>query len=195
MPTPSPFRPAQQQGRRRRDRARRSRSPSRISARTKSPFSRSSMQVDRRWRALFPAAQLAQIHRLAEPARRFADQQDRLACALEGERGRLGEIVDEPDAADRRRRQNRAAVGLVVERHVAGHDWKVENLAGFRDAADAADELAHDLRPLRIAEIEIVGDRERPARRPRSDCASIPPPPACRPRTDRPRNSAASRRW
>ena len=54
------------------------------------------------------------------------------------------------------------AVGLVVERHVAGHDREVERLAGLRDAADAADELAHDLRPFRIAEIEIVGDGERP---------------------------------
>jgi hypothetical protein len=50
-----------------------------------------------------------------------------------------------------------------VERDIAGHDREIERLARLRNAAHAADQLAHDLGPLRIAEIEIVGDRERPA--------------------------------
>jgi hypothetical protein len=33
--------------------------------------------------------------------------------------------------------------------------------AGFRDTFQAADELAHDLGPLGIAEVEVVGDRKR----------------------------------
>ena len=41
-------------------------------------------EIDRRRRALFPAADVAQIERLAEPALRIADQQDRFAFALEG---------------------------------------------------------------------------------------------------------------
>ena len=65
---------------------RRAGAPSRINSRTKSPFSRSSIEIDRRRRALFARAEFAQIHRLTEPAFRFADQQDRLAVALEGER-------------------------------------------------------------------------------------------------------------
>src|ERR1700724_4120641 len=91
------------------------------------------------------------------------DKQDRLVRGLEGQGCGFGEIVEQSDAADRGRRKDAAAVGLVVERDVAGHDREVERAAGFRNALQAADELAHDLRPLRIAEIEIVGDRKRPA--------------------------------
>jgi hypothetical protein len=53
------------------------------------------------------------------------------------------------------------AVGLVVERDVAGDDREVERAAGLADAFDGADELAHDLRALGIAEVEVVGGRER----------------------------------
>ena len=51
---------------------------------------------------------------------------------------------------------------LVVERHVAGDDGKVERPRGLADALDAADQFAHRLGALGIAEIEIVGERERP---------------------------------
>src|SRR5262249_29029644 len=47
------------------------------------------------------------------------------------------------------------------KRHIAGNDWKREGAAGFTDAADAADQLAHDFRPLGVAEIEVVSDGER----------------------------------
>ena len=53
------------------------------------------------------------------------------------------------------------AIGLVVERAIAGDDGEVERAAGLADAVDAGDDLAHDLGLLRIAEIEIVGDGER----------------------------------
>ena len=69
---------------------------------------------------------------------------------------------EEADGADRRRRQDRPAVGLVVEADVARDDRHVERRAGRADAADAADELAHDLRLLGVAEVEVVGRRERP---------------------------------
>src|SRR4029078_1304202 len=75
-------------------------------------------EIDRRRRTFFAAADVAQIDRLPQPALRLADQYDRLALAREGEGCRLGEVVEDADTADRRRRQNRAAVGLVVERHV-----------------------------------------------------------------------------
>src|SRR5690606_12191028 len=39
---------------------------------------------------------------------------------------------------------------------------KVERAARLADAADAVDELAHDFRPLGIAEVQVVGDRKRP---------------------------------
>jgi hypothetical protein len=64
-----------------------------------------------------------------------------------------------------------AAVGLVVERDIARHDGKLQRLAGIGDAVDRADELAHDLRPLGVAEIEIVRQRQRP----RPHCREIAP--------------------
>ena len=70
-------------------------------------------------------------------------------------------VVDEADAADGRRRQDAAPLRLVVERHVARHDREVERAGRLADALQAAHELAHDLGPLRIAEIEIIGERQR----------------------------------
>ena len=55
------------------------------------------------------------------------------------------------------------AVGLVVERDVSGHDRNAERLAGARHALDRLGQLPGDLGPLRIAEVEAVGDGERPA--------------------------------
>ena len=80
---------------------------------------------------------------------------------LEGERRRGGEILQQADPADGGGRQDGPAVGLIVERHVAGHHREIQRPAGFRDPAHAADELAHDLGPFRIAEIEVVGEGER----------------------------------
>src|SRR4029079_4074998 len=105
-------------------------------------------EVDRRRRALLAAADIAQIDGLTEPALAVADQQDRLISRLEGERGGFGEIIQEANAAVRVWRRYAAAVGLVVERDVAGPDREVERTAGFRNALQAADELAHDFRPF-----------------------------------------------
>src|SRR3954464_5015173 len=77
-------------------------------------------KVDRWRRALLPLADVAQVERLAKPAPGLADQQDFLASGFEGDRRRFGEIIEHADAADGRRRQDRAAIGLVVERDVAG---------------------------------------------------------------------------
>src|SRR5262249_9111549 len=84
-----------------------------------------------------------------------------MVSGLEGERRRFGEIVEKAYPADGRRRKDRPAIGLVVERHVARHDRNLERPAGVGYALDAADELPHDLRPLRAAEIEVVGEGER----------------------------------
>ena len=53
------------------------------------------------------------------------------------------------------------AFGLVVEADIAGHDREVQRLAGGGHAADGGGELAHDLGLFRIAEIHVVGDRQR----------------------------------
>src|SRR3954453_8635178 len=96
----------------------------------------------------------------------MAYQDEELALALEPDRRRLFPIVEQADAADRRGGEDgeaRAVVALrfVVERDVARDDREVERATGLGDAFDATDELAHDLGPLWVAEVEAVGDRER----------------------------------
>src|SRR5215467_12665021 len=128
-------------------------------------------EIHRRRSTLLPPANLAQIHRLPQPAAGLANEEDRIALALERSRHGLGEFIEQSDAADRWCRQNGAAIGFVIERDIPRHDWKVERATGLADAAHTADELTHDLRPLRIAEVEIVGERQRL----RTDCAEIAP--------------------
>src|SRR5438132_2730 len=77
-------------------------------------------------RTLLPFADFAKIERLSEPTSRFADQQDRFVGSLEGKSCGSGVIVQKADAADRRSGENRASVGLVVERHVPRNDGKIE---------------------------------------------------------------------
>jgi phosphoribosylformylglycinamidine synthase len=73
----------------------------------------------------------------------------------------VGDVGYEADPADGGRGRNADAVGLVVERDVAGDDGVVEHAARFAHAFDGADELPHDLGPLRVSEVEVVGDGER----------------------------------
>src|SRR4029434_1711313 len=45
---------------------------------------------------------------------------------------------------------------------VAADDREVERAAGVGHAFEAPNELGHDLGPLRVAEVEAVGDRQWP---------------------------------
>ena len=73
----------------------------------------------------------------------------------------VAEVGDEADAADGGGRRNGHAIGLVVERDIARDDGEGQRPARLGHALDAADEFAHDLRSLGIAEIQAVGDGER----------------------------------
>ncbi len=66
-----------------------------------------------------------------------------------------------PTQPDHRGRVDRPAVGLVVERHVAGHDRDAERLARLGHALDRLGELPGDLRLLGVPEVEAVRDRKR----------------------------------
>ena len=119
-------------------------------------------EVDRRRRPLLPALDLALVEGAGEMATGAAHQQQRLVRRLEGRVARPLEVGDQAEAADRRRRQDARALGLVVEGDVAGDDREIQRPAGVGHALDAAHELAHDVRPLGVAEVEAVGDGERP---------------------------------
>ena len=66
-----------------------------------------------------------------------------------------------PDDAEHGRRVDGPAFGLVVEADVAAGDRHVERAAGVADAAHGLAELPHDLGPLRVAEVEVVGAANR----------------------------------
>jgi hypothetical protein len=65
-------------------------------------------------------------------------------------------VLDETDRTDDRRRIDRAAVRLVVQRHVSGDDREVQDIAGGGDPVDRGCEFPSDLRLLRIPEVEAV---------------------------------------
>ena len=89
------------------------------------------------------------------------DQQDDVAFGGKADAGHVVIVGDEADAGNGRGRQDADAIGLVVERDIAGNDGEFEEAAGLADAFESADELAHGLRLFRIAEIEVVGHGQR----------------------------------
>src|SRR5262249_10211422 len=76
-------------------------------------------QIDRRGCPFLAGQDLAQIDRLAEMAAMSADQQNGFALGFEAQGRHFLEIWQEADAANGWRWEDRLAVGLVVERHVA----------------------------------------------------------------------------
>ncbi len=94
-----------------------------------------------------------------------AEQVDRLAGVLPARRGGTGDVVEHAEHADHRGRVDGDAAGLVVQRHVAAGDGDAELLAAGGQTLDGLRELPHDLRVLRRAEVEAVGDGERPGAR------------------------------
>ena len=128
-------------------------------------------EVHRGRRPLLPPLDLALVEGAAEVAASAADQQQRLVRRLQRHGAHAIQIGDQPEGADLRRGQDADAAGLVVEGDVAGDDREVQRPAGLGHSLDAADELAHDGRPLGIAEVEAVGDGQRP----RADGGEVAP--------------------
>ena len=89
------------------------------------------------------------------------DDGDAIARGQEAAARILRAVVHQADHPDHRRREHRLAFGLVVERDVARHHRRLQGRAGVRDPQARLLELPHDLRALRVAEVQAVGDRER----------------------------------
>ena len=70
-------------------------------------------------------------------------------------------ILEQPDHAEHRRGVDRLALGLVVEADVAAGNRHVERAARLADAAHGLAELPHDLGPLGVAEVQVVGRADR----------------------------------
>ena len=138
--------------------------PERMSWRTKSPLRRSGAEIDGRRRAFLATADLGQIDRLAEPARRLADQHDRVALALEGDRG-----VTSSRRRGRRRRRSPGSAECPG-RWSRCRATRCRTRPGSRAPgrprrcrAGSPTNWPITSGPLGIAEIEVVGDRERQA--------------------------------
>jgi len=101
----------------------------------------------------------------------FPDEDDCVAFALERGRRHSPDIHNQTDGADRGRRQNRLAIGLVVERAVSRHDGEVERPADFRDAVDAGRDLAHDVGFSGLPKLRL----SVMASGPRAGCGEIAP--------------------
>ena len=118
------------------------------------------------WRVAFSATgQTGQQRRLAQMADGFAQHQRHMPVA-HITADDLVRVVDQPHRANGGRGQDARAVGFVVQRHVARHDWHIQRRNRLADAFDRADQLAHDLWLFRIAKVEVVGRGQRA----RADC-------------------------
>src|SRR5437764_11415373 len=98
----------------------------------------------------------------SELVRRLAQQDDLVALALEGGSRDVLERLDDAHHADDRRWIDGAERVLVVERHIAAGDRRAERLASVAHSAHGFAKLVVDLGLSRIAEVEIVRDRQRP---------------------------------
>ena len=75
--------------------------------------------------------------------------------------GNTAHVRDEANAADHGRRRDRAAVGVVVERHVPGDDRQSQRFARLRHPFDRLGKLPADLGLFGVAEVETIGETER----------------------------------
>src|SRR5690606_27284594 len=111
-------------------------------------------------RTFLAAVDLAQPDRLAQMPHALAVCEHDVAGALEADTDRLCEVVDDADAPDRGGGQDGAAAArrlrFIVKTDVARHDRIVERPARLAHALQAARDLAHDFRALRIGEVEAV---------------------------------------
>ena len=120
------------------------------------------LEVDRRRRPGLEAVDDLEILRAADLFPGLADEDDGVAGRPEAGPDGLADVLDEADDPQDGRRVDGQAFGVVVEADVAARDRDAERPAGLGQAGDGLFELAHDLGLLGIAEVQAVGDADRP---------------------------------
>jgi len=103
----------------------------------------------------------ALVGRAVERRRAVAGDEDDITLLTEGGADCQRCVVEDADHADHRRRVDRPAVVLVVERDVARDDREPERLAGERHPLDRLGQLVADVGRLGVAEVEAVRDGGR----------------------------------
>ena len=125
------------------------------------------LEIERRGRAA-DSAEAGLVLGAVQGQRPGGGEEDDVALAPSP--GHRPHVLDEPDAADDRRRVDRPPIRLVVERHVPRDDRGAERLGGQRHPLDRLRELPGDLGLLRVAEVQAVRQRERPS----ADAGDVP---------------------
>ena len=128
-------------------------------------------QVEERWwlspqlseddTCKFRGAEILLKHRCCVRSEPRSDKQNDIARLLEARRHCLRHIVQNAHNAQHRRGINAFALGLVVERDVAAGNRRTQRRAGLADAVNGRRKLRHNLRLLRVAEVQAVGCRYR----------------------------------
>ena len=93
--------------------------------------------------------------------RRFAEKDQFVTGLRAFKRCDFRHVFDEANAANNRGRRDRDAVRLVIEGDVTGHDREVQLATGGCHALNRFHDIAHGVRLFRVAEIEVVSDRNR----------------------------------
>src|SRR5262249_46813469 len=91
-----------------------------------------------------------------------AEQHDQPVVLFEPLSGYVMKILNQSDHSDYRSRMDAAPVSLVVEADVPARDRSPQRRASFSHAIHGLAELPHPLRSFRGAEVEAIGQGERP---------------------------------
>ena len=118
-------------------------------------------EIDRRGAAAEVAVDRAGPGRAGELGRGDPEKVDVLAGILPARRDAAGDVVDDAEHTDDRRREDGGVAGLVVEADVAAGHGDAELEARVGEAVDGLPELPHDLGVLGAAEVQAVGDGGR----------------------------------
>src|SRR5207253_5239205 len=89
---------------------------------------------------------------------RRAEQRYKITGIYEAGLDNSPNIIDETEHPDYRRWHNAASFSLVIERHVAGNNGRVECLASCRHAVNNLREGPHHFRAFRRSEVQAVRD-------------------------------------
>ena len=120
------------------------------------------VQLQRRGTARDHAEHHVRELRPAQLGERLSQDAYRQPRAREPGRHAQAVVLQQTEHADHRRRPDRRVARLVIEAHVASGDGGVERQARVAHPTDRLRELPHHDRPLGVAEVHAVRDRERP---------------------------------
>ena len=120
-------------------------------------------EIERRQRPANGAVEHPEILAAPQAHRVRPEQRDPMARRFEPLCRQSARVLEHTDDTDDGRGQDRSPTRFIVEGNVAAHYRELERSAGLGDALHRLGKLPQDLRPLRRAEIQTIGDAARPS--------------------------------